>query len=74
MGSHGTGQFGVVNRSTCIDSKYRGKRQPLSSCDPFRPVVDSRATHHAAPQHIEGVTTCAGCSAWVGRSVTVSID
>jgi hypothetical protein len=40
MGSHGTGQFSVVNRSTCIDSKYRGQPQRLSSCYPLRPVVD----------------------------------
>jgi hypothetical protein len=33
MGSHGTGQFGVVNRSTCIDSKYRSQRQQLSLRD-----------------------------------------
>ena len=40
MGSHGAGQFGVVNRSTCIDSKYRGQPKRLSLPDPLRPVVD----------------------------------
>ena len=40
MDSHGTGQFGVVNRSTCIDPKYRGQPQRLSVRDPLRPVVN----------------------------------